>query len=208
MENHHQHVIRFAGLVAGALMLFGAVGTVTSAQRQPPQFQLPDQAAHWRAGDVIFRRGVGPEAAVVRSVDSSGYTHVGMLVGAHPDWQVIHAEPEEKGAGGKVEIIPLRQFMGRDHAIIYGVYRVEANDAQRASALANAADRLGTPFDAGYSFRDDSAIYCTELVVKAYQTVNVKVADWSRAIRPFLADEPILTPEGILHSGRLAKVGD
>jgi len=207
MEDRYQNVIRRACLVTGALMLFGAADTVTPAQRPPPEFQLPDQAAHWRAGDVIFRSGVGPEAAVVRSVDSSGYTHVGMLVGSYPDWQVIHAEPEEKDAGGKVEIIPLRQFMDRDHATRFGVYRVVANDAQRADALADATGRIGAPFDTGYSFRDDSAIYCTELVVKAYKAVNVEVADWGKAIRPFLADEPILTPEGILNSGQLTKVG-
>lgn len=207
MEDLLRYVTRFTGLAAGALILFGTVGAVTPAQWPSPDFQIPEQASQWRAGDAIFRRGVGAEATAVRSVDSSGFTHVGMLIGSYPDWQVIHAEPEESGIGGKVEIVSLRQFVNRDRATRFSVYRIDANDEQRAIALANAAGRLGTPFDAGFSFRDDSAIYCTELVVKAYRAVNIEVANWNEAIRPLLAEEPILTPNGILKSGRLTKVG-
>lgn len=207
MENHHQHVIRVAGVIAGVLLL-GFAGAGETASRQEEGINLPSSAILWQPGDIVFRRGVGPEAGAVRAVDSSGYTHVGMIVGAYPDWQVIHAEPEEGGTGGKVEVIPLRRFMDRDHATDYGVYRVsQADEEQRSRALQNAMSRIGMPFDDGYSFRDEASFYCTELVAKAYRSVKLEVADWHAAIRPVLMDEPILTPAALLQSGKLVKLG-
>lgn len=156
----------------------------------------------------MFRRGTGPEAVAVQSVDNSGYTHVGLLVGRYPDWNVLHVEPAQAGYGGKVEIIPLHKFASRDHAVTYAVFRVkDAGTEAVTQALNKAQGQIGTTFDGDYRYSDDVAVYCTELVGKAYQAANIDLTDWSSAVKAPFMEDPILTPAALLKSGKLHRIG-
>lgn len=162
----------------------------------------------WRSGDLIFRHGTGLEAAAVGALDDSGYTHVGLLVRRGDKWNVIHVAPSGPGSssGGRVEEVSVEHFANADRATAMAVFRAAGDGAQRAAAVAFAEQHLGVPFDDGYRYSDDDAIYCTELVAKAFATAGIAIADWRNAVRPPLADEAILRPADLIRSGALAKV--
>lgn len=209
MVDHARQVIT-ASFVATLLML-GVMGAAASKQGDASgihtPFSLPSTADNWREGDIVFRNGVGPEAAAVRAVDGSGFTHVGILVGANPEWRVLHVEPEAEGKGGKVEVIPLQEFASRDHSTAYGVYRVTAASAKQAStAVAQTQATLGAPFDGEYQYTSDDAFYCTELVSKAFSPMRIELADWGSAFKAPLLGEMILTPASLIASGKLTRL--
>lgn len=209
MADHRQRLI--AALLWVTLLAPGVMGTAASKHIDPSvihvQFSIPSAADSWREGDIVFRDGVGPEAAAVRAVDGSGFTHVGMLVGTSPEWQVLHVEPEANEKGGKVEVIPLQEFASRDHSTAFAVYRVTSASAKDAStAVAKALDSLGAPFDDQYQYSSDVALYCTEVVSKAFSSLRIEIADWGRAFKAPLINDKILTPDSLIASGKLTRI--
>lgn len=209
MAAHSRRLI--AAILFTALPTLGVIGATAGRQDLPPVppagFALPSAADGWREGDLVFRNGVGPEAAAVRAVDASGFTHVGLLVGTSPEWRVLHVEPVAEEKGGRVEIIPLKEFASRDHSTAYGVYRVTGASANEASvAVARALNNLGAPFDDQYQYSSDDSLYCTELVSKAFSSVRIDLADWGRAFKAPLLGEKILTPTSLIASGKLARL--
>lgn len=208
MAHRYQALAGLAVAVGAVMAIIAGLGCAGQNADQELSVKLPAAASEWREGDIIFRRGTGPEAAAIRAMDESGFTHVGLLAGKYPDWDVVHVEPEQKGRGGKVEVISLKEFASRDHAYAYAVFRVEMIGNETAARTVGYARRhIGIAFDGDYRYFDDGALYCTELVGKAYQAVKVGMVDWTSAIKPPLMVEPILTPAALLRSGVLRQIG-
>jgi hypothetical protein len=209
MATHARRVI--AALLWLTLLALGSFGATAVRQASPDNpiatFSLPSGVDDWREGDIVFRNGVGPEAAAVRAVDDSGFTHVGILMGAGPEWQILHVEPKAKGKGGRVEIIPIEEFASRDYSTAFAVYRVTGASAKDASmAVAKGLDSLGAPFDDQYQYSSDASLYCTELVSKAFSFLRIELADWGKAFKAPLLSDKILTPDSLIASGKLARI--
>lgn len=206
----NKRISSLTGLATIAAGLFLAMSQANGLGAiAPPAPPLQAYSESWREGDIIFRNGTGIEAAVVRTTDTSGFTHVGMLVMEEGHWFVIHAEPQSEDGPGGVIAEPVEVFASPAKATTVGVFSVVgASAAQRlaAAGYARAAAARRTPFDPAFRFSSDGDFYCTELAVKAYALSGVSIADWHFTLKSSWVDEPVLTPGALLQSGRLNRV--
>jgi len=131
-----------------------------------------DQA---KPGDIVFRLGAldrVTRAIVAHSPlpeDARRWSHVGVVVSSGPDPLVAHAMP-----GMGVHLDRLDAFraapVARDTALL------KIQDAALGRRFARAASaRLGTPFDDGLRWSDESALYCTELVAKTLAEAGINL---------------------------------
>lgn len=157
-------------------------------------------SADWRSGDVVFRRGTGIEAKVVESLDGSGYTHVGILAGASPNWTVIHVEPEDEGGRGRVEEIPLAEFLSAEKAKAMMVLRATGREPVASAVITYARKQLGKPFDGHYRYSTDDALYCTELVGKSYTAAGEPLLVQGAGATMIMLEEKLILPETLATS--------
>lgn len=150
-------------------------------------------------GDLIFRRTTGLIGTIVLASDrASEFSHVGIVVSVSPVASVVHAEPggsrQEKGG---VERVSLAAFAAAPQVTGAAIYRLRTRNAeasQRAVEWALYQARRHTPFDGALNLSDTTAVYCTELVWRAYQKAGVTLVEPTRGHRnaPFGLDTVIL----------------
>ncbi len=163
-----------------------------------------------RSGDVVFRRGRSVISDVVVAAESEfRYSHAGV---AHVDesgvW-VIHAEPDDAlGLRGSVKRVPLHEYLSAQSASGAALYREPSGThGAKASAAAVAFFEEGRTFDAGFALSTDDALYCTELVWKAYLAAGVDVTRGGRASLTFpVGQPPYILPGTLAASGGLVAV--
>lgn len=122
-------------------------------------------------GDIVFRRGVGPLADAVSAVSFSSagrarWTHVGIVAQPAPGGPlyVVHAIDGR----GVVMDTPGRFFSSKESSE-GGFIRIE-----NGASVAEAAMRfVGRPFDASFSMADQTALYCTELILVSMREAGV-----------------------------------
>jgi hypothetical protein len=115
-------------------------------------------------GDMVFETSTSAQSAAIQWATASRWSHVGIVeVGPRGEVAVIEAL-------GKVSRTPWaawrrRARRGGDVLVLRprGLTRT-----QRAAAVTEARRLLGRPYDARFGW-DDARIYCSELVVKAYE---------------------------------------
>jgi len=132
-----------------------AVLVSVAGQPQPAEVAL-------QTGDVVLQASRSARSALIRKASGSPYSHVGLVERAKDGVYVVEAvQPVsrtplatwvKRGVGGAVTVL---RPMGLDAAA-------------RAKVLAEAKKALGKPYDARYRW-DDDALYCSELVVKAFE---------------------------------------
>ncbi|HSL84960.1 MAG TPA: YiiX/YebB-like N1pC/P60 family cysteine hydrolase [Thermoanaerobaculia bacterium] len=134
-------------------------------------------AAGPRPGDVVFRRGCGLVSRVVLSSDpASTFSHVGIVVAGPGGLTVVHALPPTDASGGGVVAEPLSEFLAPRAATAAALFRLRGRDARIGRRVAREALRLaeaGVPFDVRFDLATGDALYCTELVWRAYETAGV-----------------------------------
>jgi hypothetical protein len=140
-------------LVAVCLLVLTAAVSCRTQAAEP----VPDE------GDLVFETSGSSQAAAVEWATGSRWTHVGIVERTGKDLAVIEAL-------GKVSRTPWKAWARRAHrGGDYLVLRPRGlTPAQRQAAVAEARRLLGKPYDARFGWGDDR-IYCSELVVKAYQ---------------------------------------
>lgn len=128
-------------------------------------------------GALIFRQGTGEESHIVRAAQGGGsWTHVGILSSGPLGVTVIHAVPaEEAGQADVVKEDTLKYFLDPKRAVDAQVMAVDgARAADSHAAVSVARELIGRPFGihAVGDVAQDGAVYCTELVIKAWQTAG------------------------------------
>ena len=120
-----------------------------------------------REGDVIFQSlPRGPLVNAIEGATHSPWSHCG-IVGRDSDGRWIVYE-----ALNGVEATPLKQFVSRSRNEQYAIYRWKEPYQEHVPAILAATRRyLGRPYDSRYRW-DDEAIYCSELVYKAFLTAT------------------------------------
>lgn len=117
-------------------------------------------------GDLIFQSL--PHSPLIDAIEGSThspYSHMGIVVERKSKWQVLEAI-------GPVRYTPLNRWIaqGRDDA--FAVYRLKVHYRQHIPRFIKAAESyLKRPYDIRYRM-DDEAIYCSELVWKAFKQVT------------------------------------
>jgi hypothetical protein len=106
---------------------------------------------------------------------SSPLTHVGIVDVAEDGVFVIHAKPPEGSDPGGVTREPLADFADAEEATGIAVYRrtdVDADTLGRVVKTARGYAQARVPFDGTFDLQDGSAMYCTEMAVRASRAVG------------------------------------
>lgn len=163
-----------------------------------------------RDGDLVLRRGIGPESQAVLRLDSAGgqYSHVGIVVGDHGKWMVVHAVPGESADGiDRVKIEPIDSFFLSTRAEHGAIMRLRGCDAATARKAAWRASQLvGVPFDYNYSWSDSSRLYCTQLIAVAYSSAGINILEGSPRSEYKTSKNIIIFPGDIARNDSLATI--
>lgn len=159
---------------------------------------LPDEAA-LRPGDLVLLGACTIRGMVVRLLNSeSDYAHVA-LVAQSPegDLLLLHADPKQ---GCMAE--PLSAHLARHQVPAVAVLRPEVPPETIRAAVdyARQAAEERRPFNHTFRYGEDKGLYCTELVLQAYQQTGVSL------LPEVVRCGAMIRPETLLQSKALTKV--
>lgn len=179
-----------------------------SLRRSDPGLVRAIESAGLRDGDVVFRRGVGLISNSVLALDEkASYSHVGIVLRDGDSVFVIHAEPKTDTGLGYVVREPITEFLSEPKASAAAVYRVRPELTQSAPRASRAAMKYAirsVPFDDRFDANTSSAVYCTELVWRAYREAGQDLAPAFRHRAPILlGSTPIILISDIQSSRSL-----
>ncbi|MGM7483244.1 YiiX/YebB-like N1pC/P60 family cysteine hydrolase [Proteus mirabilis] len=118
-----------------------------------------------KSGDLVFRDGDEVISDIIKQVDNSGFSHVGMLWITEQGIQVVHSTPSEHAdSKDGVTIDSLDFFISRAKPNSVRFYQVRGSEQARQQALEAVLNRVGENF----SIQQDKGVYCTELVADAW----------------------------------------
>ncbi|WP_326489492.1 YiiX family permuted papain-like enzyme [Acinetobacter sp. SH20PTE14] len=117
----------------------------------------------FQTGDIIFHISKSQQSLSIQKATHSPYSHMGMIVNKNNQTWVLEAiQP--------VQYTALNQWIARGENAHYVVKRLKQplNVQQKTKLVQHAEKYLGKPYDIYFEW-DDRAIYCSEIVWKAYQ---------------------------------------
>ncbi|WP_306670450.1 YiiX family permuted papain-like enzyme [Acinetobacter sp. YH12082] len=117
----------------------------------------------FQTGDIIFHISKSQQSLSIQKATHSPYSHMGMIVNKNNQTWVLEAiQP--------VQYTTLNKWVARGENAHYVVKRLKQplNVQQKTTLVQNAEKYLGKPYDIYFEW-DDRAIYCSEIVWKAYQ---------------------------------------
>ena len=139
-----------------------------------PNSTLMPKGVQLREGDVLYRLGGGIMSSAVLEADpNGGYSHCGIVVDSAGTLMVVHAvpgEPDYEGDPDRVKMETPEKFFAKENAFKGEITR--PRDAQIGHKAAEVALRIyhkKTLFDHDYNNEDTTKMYCTELVIYAYE---------------------------------------
>jgi hypothetical protein len=117
-------------------------------------------------GDVVFQSlPRSPLVDTIEGCSESRFSHCGIVTRSGSEFVVLEAFE-------KVGFTPLAKWIDRGRNGAFSVFRWQNGAAQHVPDVIDAArDFLGRPYDIHYSM-DDEAIYCSELIFKAFHKVT------------------------------------
>jgi hypothetical protein len=149
---------RFIAVLSVSLLVLGCVGWPGATDAGSLEVVGPQL----REGDVIFQESRSSQSAALKVATGSRYTHVGLIERRGDAWWVLEAV-------SPVRRTPLADWVERGvdgHAVVKRP--VDSLGAEQLEAvLEQARSFLGRPYDLPFLWSDD-ALYCSELVYKAY----------------------------------------
>lgn len=159
-----------------------------------------------RDGDILFVNGKAWRTKLVRLAEKSppGFSHAGILRFQEGVPRVIHASPEE----GRVVAQSLEGFLAFENVDALRVYRLREGDrGEGASRKALAYALRDVPFDDRFDSTEEGALYCTEVIWRAYEDVGVDLGTggWVELRNPVIRGK-VLLPYGLSRSPLLTEV--
>ena len=119
-------------------------------------------AENFQTGDIIFHISRSEQSLAIQAATHSPYSHMGMIVNKEGKTWVLEAiQP--------VKYTPLDSWIKRGENQHYVVKRYISNLSydQKIKLIKEAEYYLGKPYDIYFEW-DDRAIYCSEIIWKAY----------------------------------------
>lgn len=140
-----------------------------------------------RPGDVLFQVSRSRQSRAIAKATGSVWTHCGLVFWHQSRWQVMEASKT-------VRWTPLSEWIQQGEDLRLDVRRVDSQvatlDPSRLGTLEGAAVRyIGRSYDSVFGW-SDSAIYCSELVWKAFRSAGVDLGGVQ-----FLRDLDLSSPE-------------
>ena len=196
----------FAGLVAAAVGL---------------RDKAPAPAAYaLQEGDIVFHGNAGEQCDAIREATGSPYTHCGVVF--EKDGRLMVLEAVQPVRVTTVEAFQQRSLPGSFHA---RRLKQPADPAGIDKAKAWGSKQAGRNYDFLFGW-DDGALYCSELVWKAYQQAGIELCEPRRfhhyrlespKVKAIIAkrygsadklprDEPVVAPGDLADSPLLVEV--
>ncbi len=176
-------------------------------------------AAQYQTGDIIFHTSKSAQSLVIQKATHSPYSHMGMIVMKQGQALVLEAiQP--------VKYTPLQQWINRgvNKAYVVKRYQSQLTAEQQHKLVKQAETYLNKPYDVYFEWNDD-AIYCSEIVWKAYQyALGIELAPLEklqsfdltdRSVKALMQQrygqhiplqETVITPSAIFNSKKLKMV--
>lgn len=166
-------------ILAVALIFFLAF--VCSACKKSKEDALKD-ADNLRPGDVVFRLGDSPESNAIMVADpKAAYSHVGIVVSYADKIKIVHACPGENFEINDSNIVKMDRpevFFSNKNCLQGAIYRYPGQEeAKKAAQEAVRMYEQRIPFDFNFEAQDSTALYCTELINRAYQKAGVELTN-------------------------------
>lgn len=162
-------------------------------------------------GDLIFRRGLSVESDLVCLAEKeSSYSHVGMILLIDQKPHVIHSVPGEAAQSPEfIRLETVADFLSPSKASHFGFYRTLAGDSAAAEAARQAYSfyQKHYIFDNDYDLSTERSLYCTELIVKAYNNAGIFFDDITPSrFRYLLGEKNIILPGTIVKSKSFIRI--
>ena len=124
-------------------------------------------------GDLILRRGRTVESFAVYTLDRKhNYSHIGIVAYENHIPYIIHVVPDRPGIVMKE--LPA-DFLSKKNASQYRILRSDFNTSELERVAGNAFDfyKRKLVFDDRYDLATDRELYCSELILKAFENSNI-----------------------------------
>jgi hypothetical protein len=162
-------------------------------------------------GDIIFRRGYSTESqAVILTDRKSRFSHVGIICIENGIPFVIHAVPgENKGKPDFIKKEKLTEFLNPEKASEFAIYRSDFSEEIKNRAVVNAIQffKNKLTFDDKYDFTSDEQLYCTELILKAFQSDSFKsLTIQSTSLNFIFGKLDVILPGNIIENPHFFKI--
>jgi hypothetical protein len=139
-----------------------------------------------QTGDIIFHISKSSQSLAIQKATYSPYSHMGLIVNKQNQTWVLEAiQP--------VKYTALQQWINRGENQHYVVKRYKTNltGPQKKKLIENAEQYLNKPYDIYFSW-DNQAIYCSEIVWKAYNdALNIQLAPLEK-LKQFNLNDPVV----------------
>jgi len=158
-----------------------------------------------RNGDLILRRGRSIESFAIFLADNNrDFSHIGIVAMENGIPYVIHIVPgDTEDTNEKVRKERPEAFLSKEKASRFAVYRsiFTAEELKAVASKAMEYYEKGIEFDNDYDLVSDQKLYCTELVLKAYQQLPINTQGFElQEVRIFSGVHEILFPGTFVHS--------
>ena len=182
-------------------------------------FSVYAHSAQYQTGDIIFQTSKSAQSKVIQKATHSPYSHMGMIVNRNGrSWVLEAIQP--------VKYTPLQQWVDRGVNKHYVVkrYQTALTAMQQTKLVKNAEGYLNKPYDIYFGWSDD-AIYCSEIVWKAYKNAlgielapldqlksfdltdpSVKVLMKQRYGKTIPLQEKVIAPSALFNSKKLVLI--
>ncbi|MFW6019523.1 MAG: YiiX/YebB-like N1pC/P60 family cysteine hydrolase [Bacteroidales bacterium] len=137
----------------------------------------------FHSGDIILRRGKSLVSQLVLLRDkASEYSHIGVIVIKDEQPYVIHAVPgeAEKHEPEYVKMETVKEFLDVKKSADFAVYTLKEDYRRYRQKVADKAltyVKNHVEFDSEFNLEDESKLYCTELIWRAYNYAGINLAN-------------------------------
>lgn len=158
-------------------------------------------------GDLVLRRGRSIESfAVVYAKSENEYSHIGITVFENGKPFIIHIIPDSPSV---VRKDTPEDFLSQKNASRYCVLRPKLNEEELVKVTESAKQffEKHISFDDNYNLTDDAAMYCSELVLKAFSYNRISLDDIKPQKLNFtLGFHDIIMPNSFVNSSHFAGI--
>jgi hypothetical protein len=130
-----------------------------------------------RKGDLVLRRGRSVESFAVCMFDiNRDYSHIGIVIVENKVPYVIHIVPDSPYRVRK-DLPSI--FLSNENASHFKVLRSDFQPEilNKVEAVAVGFFKSQLTFDTKYDLSTDTELYCTELIIKAFENSNITFPD-------------------------------
>jgi len=181
------------------LLLLAPAGGSSAAPGTGPAAEVRVRTELAADGDLAFRRGRSLVSRAVLAGDRGGdFSHVGVVVLRDGQPWVVHSVPPGDGDPGGVKLEPLSAFLAPENASAAALYRLRGGlpAAAREAIVRRVLGwaEQGVPFDGGLDLTTSEALYCTELVWRAYLDAGYDLVPVPRVVSLAGSRREVLMP--------------